>query len=508
MEPDESEEANSERERKRQQAIKEWTPADRHREMENAGRQQTREIVQRQQEASQELQRQQEANRDLQREMSRRRDEGRRRAESQMDEGRRRAESQAHQRRRDNQAEADEQQRREDRALQEAQEHQHGGMNAPQASRTQRTAAEVTHVTYNYDCHSTLSLRNIAQRLGLNREGGKAVVMQRLHEYDLEATRRRRAHLEAEEKEMENAQKVADDYDAREAQRVAAVYEANETGMEDMGRARQAQQVADDREAMEAAQRVADEADKQEEDKRRREIAITRLNTRAQGEGYVISEEQILVEISAVIVDEKGEEILRTARARMPIAADAEKARQMQEEEEHEKKKEEAQKQADLAMGRSITTVEANEIRRQRLERGDPTKCSSERLADHVEDESERRLGCEARGYEYVPIPFIEEVLEEDGTGRLQLQTTDGRKVTESYIQMMVSEATERKRRAQQGLKSEVPEGSCAICREPTPLADRIYCNSCGQFACRDCFMQWMRIKTTCMYCVQPWRKN
>ena len=115
-------------------------------------------------------------------------------------EDRRRAESQAPQRRRDNQAEADEQQRREDRALQEAQEHQHRGMNAPQASRTQRTAAEVTHVMYNYDCQSTLSLRNIAQRLGVNRQGCKAVVMQRLHEYDLEVTKRRRAYLEAEEK--------------------------------------------------------------------------------------------------------------------------------------------------------------------------------------------------------------------------------------------------------------------------------------------------------------------
>jgi len=495
MEPDESEEAKSERERKRQQAIKEWTPADRHREVEEARRQQTREIVQRQREASQELQRQQEASQELQREMSRRRNEDRRRAESQ-----------APQRRRDNQAEADEQQRREDRALQEAQEHQHRGMNAPQASRTQRTAAEVTHVMYNYDCQSTLSLRNIAQRLGVNRQGCKAVVMQRLHEYDLEVTKRRRAYLEAEEKEMENAQKVADDYDAREAQRVAAVYEANEKGTEDMNRARQAQQVADEREAMEAAQRVADEAEEQEENKRRREIAITRLNTRAQGEGYVISEEQILVEIAAVRVDEKGEEILCTTRARMQVAADAALAQEMKEEEEYEKKKEEAQKQADLAMGRSITTAEANEIRRQR--QGDPTKCSSERLADHVEDESERRLRCEARGYEYVPIPFIEEVLQEDGTGRLQLQMTDGRKGTESYVQMLVSEETERKRRAQQGLKSEVLEGSCAICREPTPLADRIYCNSCGQFACRDCFTQWMSIKTTCMYCVQPWRKN
>ena len=49
------------------------------------------------------------------------------------------------------------------------------------------------------------------------------------------------------------------------------MYEANERGTEDMNRAREAQQVADDKEAMEAAQRVADEAEEQEENKRRRE---------------------------------------------------------------------------------------------------------------------------------------------------------------------------------------------------------------------------------------------
>ena len=248
--------------------------------------------------------------------------------------------------------------------------------------------------------------------------------------------------------------------------------------------------------------------EEQEENERRRKIAIARLSTRAQGEGYVISEDQIQVEIAAVVVDEKGEEILRKARARIQMATDAAIAREMKEEYEYENKKDEAQKQADEAMGRSMTTGEANEMRRQRIKRGDPTKSSSERLADHVEDESERRLRCEARGYEYVPIPFIEEVLEEDGTGRLQLQMTDGRRGTEIYVQGLVSEETERKRRARQGLKSEVPEGACACCREMTPLADRIYCNSCGQFACKDCFGRWMRIKTTCMYCVQPWKKK
>ena len=138
MEPDKSEEANSERERKRQQAINGWTPADRHREVEEARRQQTREIVQRQQEARQELQR----------EMSRRRNEDRRRAESQ-----------AHQRRRDNQAEADEQQRREDRALQAAQEQQHRGMNAPQAQDTE---------SYRTKNSSGGDTRNVQLRLPVN----------------------------------------------------------------------------------------------------------------------------------------------------------------------------------------------------------------------------------------------------------------------------------------------------------------------------------------------------
>ena len=81
----------------------------------------------------------------------------------------------------------------------------------------------------------------------------------------------------------------------------------------------------------------------------------------------------------------------------------------------------------------------ANEIRQQR--RGSDIKSSSEMLADHVEEESERKLKCEARGYEYVPIPFIEEVVEEDGSGRLQLQTTGTRGSTERHVQRLVSEA-------------------------------------------------------------------
>ena len=68
MEPDESEEANSERETERQRAINGW---DRNREIEEARRQQTREIVQRQQ-----------AREELQREMSRRRNEHRGRCQN------------------------------------------------------------------------------------------------------------------------------------------------------------------------------------------------------------------------------------------------------------------------------------------------------------------------------------------------------------------------------------------------------------------------------------------
>jgi hypothetical protein len=114
---------------------------------------------------------------------------------------------------------------------------------------------------------------------------------------------------ETEAREMENAQKVADDHDAREAQKIAAL--------------------ADEQEAMEAAQRVADEMEAKEEDERRRKTAIARLSARAQGEGYVVSEDQIQVEIAAIRVQEAGEAILVKARGMMQAATDAEIALRM-----------------------------------------------------------------------------------------------------------------------------------------------------------------------------------
>jgi len=216
------------------------------------------------------------------------------------DEHRRRAEAEAHQRRRDRlwrdtRAEAEEQQRRETRALRAAQEQQQAAQeqqrretSALQAGGTQRVHGEGTAAEMTYDSLPPKELRVVAQGMGLSTEGNKATIIQRLREDDLTTCRRYLAATaeqandmqpviritatrvtEADAREMENAQKVADDYDAREAQRIAAVYEANERGTEDMNRAREAQQMADDQEAMEAAQRVADEMEAKEENERR-----------------------------------------------------------------------------------------------------------------------------------------------------------------------------------------------------------------------------------------------
>ena len=87
----------------------------------------------------------------------------------------------------------------------------------------------------------------------------------------------------------------------------------------------------------------------------------------------------------------------------------------MAEEYDYEEEQAKIQQEADAAMARSMRRDEANEARQKR--RGADRKCPSEELREHVEAESERKLRCEARGYEYEPIPFIEEVEEEDGTG-------------------------------------------------------------------------------------------
>ena len=403
-------------------------------------------------------------------------------------------------------AEVEEQQRRETMAWQAG---------ATEIANEESTAAETRRNDMSrYDSLPMVELIVVARTRGLSTVGSTAIIVQRLREDDLAAAAEQvndtqpeiRIHAtrvtESDATEMENAQKVADDYDAREAHWTAAVYEANETGTRDMNRAMEAQQRADEQEAREAAQKVAYEMEAREERSRRREMARATLSVRAEEEGYVVSEEQIDVEVAAIEVQEAGEAILVRARTRNQVSTDAEVAQRLAEEYEYEEEQAKIQQRADAAMGCSVLRDEANEARRQR--QGVDRQCSSEELRDHVEAESERKLICE---YKYVPIPFIEEVAEKDGTGRLQLQAQGN---TEHYVQKMVTREVERKKRLQQGPTSEVPEDVCACCREPTPRADRVYCNTCYQFACRTvtCFGQWMRRRTTCMYCVQPWQKK
>ena len=79
-----------------------------------------------------------------------------------------------------------------------------------------------------------------------------------------------------------------------------------------------------------------------------------------------------------------------------------EAARRLAEEYDYEEEQAKIQQEADAAMARSMRREEANEARQKR--RGADRKCPSEELREHVEAESERKLKCEARGYEYVPI--------------------------------------------------------------------------------------------------------
>ena len=127
-----------------------------------------------------------------------------------------------------------------------------------------------------------------------------------------------------------------------------------------------------------------------------------------------------------------------------------------------------------------------------------------------MESESERILICEARGDVYAPVPLIGEAEEEDRTEQSQLAwpMTGTHEGTDQYVQRMVAAEANRKKRLQQGSTSEVPAGACACCREPTPQADRVYCNTCNQMACRTCFGEWTRKSTNCMYCRQTWRKR
>ena len=135
-------------------------------------------------------------------------------------------------------------------------------------------------------------------------------------------------------REMENAQKVADEYDAREAHWTAAVYEANERGVRDMNYANEAQQMANEQEAIEVAERVADEFEAREKHWRREKEARAALGIRAEAEGYmyVVSKEQVRMEIAAIEVQERGDAMLVRARARNQASADAQLAQKMAEE--------------------------------------------------------------------------------------------------------------------------------------------------------------------------------
>ena len=207
-------------------------------------------------------------------------------------------------------------------------------------------------------------------------------------------------------REMAKAQKVADDYEAREfeAHWTAAVYEANERGVMDMNHANDAHQMADEREAREAAEKVAEEFEAREEHWRREKAARAALGMRAEAEGCEVSEEQVRVEIAAIEVQERGEAILPRARARSQASSDAQVAQRMAEEYAYEAEEAKTQQDADEAMARSIIRKEIRELKQGR--RGADRKCPSEELTDHVEAESERKLKCEARGDKHVPIPY------------------------------------------------------------------------------------------------------
>ena len=177
----------------------------------------------------------------------------------------------------------------------------------------------------------------------------------------------------------------------------------------------------------------------------------------------------------------------------------------MAEEYAYEAEEAKAQQNADEAMARSMARKEVKEERQKR--RGADRKFPSEELRDHVEAESERKLRCEARGDEYVPIPYIEDE-EEDGTGQLQLRMTEARERTEQYVQKLVTGEVEKKRKRQQEPPSFVEEGVCVGCCEPVPRPERVYSGCCNKRVCERCFGRWLRLSTRCMYCREVWRKK
>ena len=221
-----------------------------------------------------------------------------------------------------------------------------------------------------------------------------------------------------------------------EAYWVAAVYEANATRVREENDANEAQQMANEWEASEAANRVADEFEAREKHWRRENAARAALGIGAEADGYVVSEEQVRMEIAAIEVQERREATLVRARARNQASSssNAQLAQKMAEEYAYEAEEAKAQHDADEAMARSIARKEAGEERQKR--RGADRKSPTEELNDHVKVERERKLRCEARGDEYVPITYMADE-EENGTG--QLRMTEARVRTEQYVQRMVT---------------------------------------------------------------------
>ena len=131
-------------------------------------------------------------------------------------------------------------------------------------------------------------------------------------------------------------------------------------------------------------------------------------------------------------------------------------------------------------MARSLARKDAEEERQKR--RGADRKSQEEELDDHVKAESERKLRCEARGDENVPIPYMADE-EENGTG--QLRMTAARERTEQYVQRMVTTEVEKKRKRQQEPPAFVEEDECVTCCEKIPRAERVYSGCCNKMVCK-----------------------
>ena len=210
-----------------------------------------------------------------------------------------------------------------------------------EAENEERAVAE-TKGNVMYSSLPLVALKVVARNRGLSAVGEKAILVQRLQENDLAAAAEHVSDTQPVTKseldvtEMENYDTIA-----REAH-WTAVYEANERGARDMNQASKAQQRVNEQEAMEAAQKVADELEAREEHCRRQRAARAMLSIRAEEEGYVVSEEQVKMEVAAMQVQEVGEAILVKARARNQVSSDAKIAQRMAEEFANEAEQEKA----------------------------------------------------------------------------------------------------------------------------------------------------------------------